>query len=206
MKFEIYEPTADDAIRALLAGHTRLAIAKPSPKAWAALQAAFQIMCEELGIADKPDRVVVRFTHCMEAGPEADGATLSGKRNPIFMELKIQNGYEVLKVLAHEMFHVRDITNGVMCNDKDGTSLYHGQRVPKSKSFLTQADEIEAYEGMYSLALKVLDRLPPAIAESFTEGYVEDVRPPTLREYYEAEGAEQQKRIEKAKTASQMTA
>jgi hypothetical protein len=208
MKLKLHEPNEADVLHAILAGAHSLLVAKPAPRPWMALQAAFQIMCEELSIADKSTTVEVTFQRCMNRAPDSDGITSSAQLDPILMELKIQAGYELLPVLAHEMFHVRDLVTGVMSNGKDGVSLYHGKPVPKTKSFLTQADEVEAYEGMWALAVKTLDRLPPNIAKVFTKDYLDDIRPPTLREYYETRGVAQKARIEKAKAAqaSQMTA
>lgn len=207
MKLEIHKPTSEEVLHAVLSGRKTVLVARPAPEAWEALQAAFQIMCEELGIADQDYTVDVSFVNSLKAGPQADGATERRNLHPIEMELKIDNGFQVLGVLAHEMFHVRDLVKGFM-TDKNGVELYHGQPVfnlPKhgENIHMIQPDEIEAYQGMFPLALKVLDRLPPKVAKVFTEDYLADVRPPTLREYYLHEAQELENKIKKAKQTSQ---
>jgi hypothetical protein len=201
MKFQIHKPTDVEILHAVLAGQQRQLIARPAGKSWTALQAAFQIMCEELGIADKPNTVEVSFLHILHPGPDADGATSGASLDPIQMELKIMDGYQVLPILAHEMFHVRDLVTGVM-KYEGHNELYHGQPVRKVKNHMLSADEAEAYRCMFPLTLKVLDRLPLNLAVVFTKDYETDVRPPTLREYYVREGERLTAKIKKAEQAA----
>jgi hypothetical protein len=202
MELKLHDPNDKEIIRALFRNGGSIELMKPKGKGWDAFQAAFGIMCEELGIADKPNVVEVSFVPKMRDG--VDGATDNVSADPILVELKVKAPFEVLSTFAHEMFHVRNLVTGAS-EVRDGKLMYRGQPIQKSSNPLEEVlrpDELEAYEGMHPLTLKVLGRLPADLAEVYTDSYKAMLPPPTLPEFYLEERELLKAKIKEAKEAA----
>lgn len=182
MKFKLresrFDPEPAELLADMMLGPPR--IINPRHDFQQAVEAAFYLICEELGIADRPNTVEFVFLSRTGSGPNTTGTTDNRYTDPAQVELKMQMPFQLLPTLAHEMVHVRDTINGAFTFDIEaGRKLFHGQpvRVNRKKKYeeLTCPDEIESYERMYPLTFAVMEKVDPKLLTPFTESY-EQVR------------------------------
>lgn len=169
-------------------------------------KSAFDILCQELGLADDPRTVNMSFLQGLD---DSDGTTSNVDTDPFVVTLKVSAPWQVISTLAHEMIHVRDLAKGDLYI-KDDDVYFHGKKV--NDNFIRNAKmrglddlgiphEREAYDKMWPLSLLVLNKLSPEHRLYLNKAYVDSLKPPTLTEFWEKR---QLKRTEKVRTANQV--
>ena len=70
-----------------------------------------------------------------------------GTKNPRWFTigLKNQNIEEMIKVLGHEMVHVKQLAKGILKNKQNGVNIWAGKRYTNKIAYLDMPWEIEAF-------------------------------------------------------------
>lgn len=167
------------------------------------LRSAFDILCQELGLADDPRTVDMSFVDNLG---DSDGTTSNVDTDPFVVTLQTGAPWQVLSTLAHEMIHVRDLAKGIL-RVEDDEVYYNGKKVNDSfvnRTKQLQQDDLgipqerEAYDKMWPLSLYVLHNLSPDHQAYLTKAYTESLKPPTLNDYYTKRRDQRIKKVEEA--------
>lgn len=207
LKFVEFEPDPIDLLSmVMLGGGGQQVGAIPKEPLNSVIHSAFDILCQELGIANDPRTVNVSFLGHISEG--TDGRTYNDHTDPFKVVIKIESPHETLSTFAHEMVHVKDLALGILVQKGDDL-FYKGQKLNgPMASILTKAQlqdvgfphEREAYALMYPLTFKVLEGLSPEHKAYLNRVYAQSLEPPTLAEYYNRQQGLQEKRTAQALT------
>lgn len=169
----------------------------PSDDLMALIEATFNIVQNELGLAQDPRTVRMGFFDTL-GGPE--GETKNDSVDPVIVHFAMDAPFDLVGTICHEMVHVRDITRGDLKFDHDADAMfYKGRKVNSDMAILATKMELDmlvfpwekiAYDSMFPLALTVLKKLPAAQLSFLNSQYAEAMMPPSLTAYYEKKRGE----------------